>query len=232
MINKLNWYFEIFWEVVSAPILFYTILEKESWKEKALNFLVISSWILSFFITVTVFIIQIYPIGKTLFEGVTGLKFLLVAPVVLAVALMFFMIVFMILGGFALFFWYIAFYVLGLLLHLISKRLGGEGDLSNMLQAVFYASAVLLFFIIPLFFAVLVDRGVLSYDMFRVGYNLVYFLTCLFIYGLLSITLRKVGGHSKLKSFLIALVPFIILILFGIGFDLKGLEKIRPILGV
>ncbi|MBU0687180.1 MAG: hypothetical protein KKB81_04955 [Candidatus Margulisbacteria bacterium] len=232
MINRLRWYFLIWWEIISAPILFYTVLERKPWREKSLDFLVISSWIVSFFATITIFITQVYPIGRTLLEGMSAWKLLVVSPITIAITLMFFAIIFVILGGFAMFFIFGAFYVIGYLLFYLSKWMKGEGSPSFMLESVFYSSAVLLFFIFSLVFVVFVDAGLLSFEMFRVGYDIVYYFSALYIFGLWSISVRKVGGHSKLKSFLIAAIPFIILILIGIVFDLKGFEKVRPLLGV
>jgi hypothetical protein len=225
-------YFETWWEIVSAPILFYTVLERESWREKALDFLVWSTWILSFFITCVIFVVQVYPIGKTLVEGLTFFKLLLVSPVVLVITLMFFAIIFMILGGFVMFFAFGAFYAVGYLLYWLSKLAKGSATLPFMLQSVFYSAAVWLFYLFGLFLVILADTGFLSFDLFKIGFDLLYYFSAFFVYGLWSIAVRKVGGHTKAQAFLIAAVPFILLLLFGIFFDLKGFEKIRPVLGI
>jgi lipopolysaccharide export LptBFGC system permease protein LptF len=60
----------------------------------------------------------------------------------------------------------------------------------------------------------------------------VLYLSLLFVYGLWSIIIRKVGGHTKLRAFLLASIPFVVCLLAGIVFDLKGFDKIRPILGI
>ncbi|MFA4858277.1 MAG: YIP1 family protein [Candidatus Margulisiibacteriota bacterium] len=232
MINKLKEYALTWWEVVSAPILFFTVMEPEDWRGRPLDFLLVSSWILSFFIAVTIFVVQMIPVGQYLMEGLAGIKFLIALPVVLALGLMFSAIIFIILGGFAMFFSFGAFYLLGWVLHVISKYFNGEKSAEDMLQAVFYSSAVMLFFVVTLFLAILSNFGFLSFEIFRVGFDVVLYLSLLFIYGLWSILVRKVGGHSKPRAFLLAAIPFVFCLLLAIIFDLKGFEKIRSILGI
>jgi hypothetical protein len=145
---------------------------------------------------------------------------------------MFSVVIFVILGGFAMLFSFGAFFALGWVLHGVSKFFNGEKSAADMLQAVFYSSAVMLFFILTLFLAILANFGFLSFEIFRVGFDVVLYLSLLFVYGLWSIIIRKVGGHTKLRAFLLASIPFVVCLLAGIVFDLKGFDKIRPILGI
>ena len=121
MINKLKDYGLIWWEVVSAPILFFTVMESEDWRGRPLDFLLLSSWILSFFISVTIFLVQLIPVGQYLMSGLTGIKFFIALPVVVILGLMFSVVIFVILGWFAMLFSFGAFFALGWVLHGVSK---------------------------------------------------------------------------------------------------------------
>jgi len=99
MINELKNYFKTWWTIILRPIYFYTILKEENWKEKALSFLIITSWILALLAAIVAFVIQYIPIGSTLVSGVSGFKLIIVLPVLIALAAVFFAITFLILGG-------------------------------------------------------------------------------------------------------------------------------------
>jgi len=219
---------------VAQPIYFYTKLKEEDWKEKALTFLMISSWLLAAAVTLAIFVIQYIPIGSTLVEGITGWKFLIILPVLITLALVFFMITLLILGGAMVIVFGAAFYLLGLALHYVYLLLGavpagrqGKGHLNQMLQDSFYSSAVVLAGIFPVLFALLTKAGTLDFSLFRVGYNLVYGLTLLYVYGLWAVAGRKVYGVPKWKAFAGALVPIIFLLIFGFVFDKIALSKLE-----
>jgi len=227
VINSLKWYLDTWWLVTARPIYFYTKLKEESWKEKSLTFLLFSSWIVAFAATVAVFIIQYVTIGATLVEGITGMKFLIILPVLLTLAFVFFMISFLIVGGVMVLVFGVAFYAVGFLLHYVYLVAGGKGSLNRMLQQSFYSSAVVLVAFFPVLFAVLTKYSVLDFSLFRIGYNLVYGLTVLFVYGLWAVAGRKVYGVPKWKAFAGALVPVIFLLIFGLVFDKIALSKLE-----
>jgi len=212
---------------MAQPIYFYTKLKEEDWKEKALTFLMISSWLLAAAMTLAIFVIQYIPIGGTLVEGITGWKFLIILPVLVTLALVFFIITFLILGGAMVIGLGAAFYVIGFILHYVYLLLGGKGHLNRILQDSFYSSAVVLAGLFPVFFAILTKAGTLDFSLFRVGCNLFYGLTLLYVYGLWAVAGRKVYGVPKWKAFAGALVPVIFLLIFGFVFDKIALSKLE-----
>lgn len=220
-------YLETWWQIIARPIYFYTKLKEESWKEKSLTFFLQTSWILALVVALVVFIIQYVPIGLTLVEGISGLKFLIVLPVLITLAFVFFMITFLILGGVLALAFGAAFYAVAFVLHYTYLLLGGKGHLNRMLQDSFYSSAVILAGFFPALFAILTRYHLLELSLFRVGYNLIYFLTIVYVYGLWAVAGRKVYGVPRWKAFLGALVPVIFLLLFGFVFDKIALSKIE-----
>ena len=227
MIRMLSDYFVEWWTIIARPIYFYTRLKDESWKEKSLTFLLISTWLLAAAVTLAVFIIQYVPIGSTLVEGITGTKLLIISPVLLTLALAFFMITLLILGGVMVMAFGAAFYAIGFLLHYTYRLLGGKGNFNRMVQSSFYSGAVILAGVFPAVFAVLAKYGLLDFSLFRVGYNLIYGLVLLFIYGLWAVAGKKAYNIPKWKAFTGAVVPVILLLILGFAFDKIALSKLE-----
>ncbi|MGB9613738.1 MAG: hypothetical protein ACPL4K_06175, partial [Candidatus Margulisiibacteriota bacterium] len=194
-----KWYFENWWKIIVRPIYFYTKLKEENWQENPLTFLLISSWILAFAATLAIFIIQYFPIGSTLVEGITGFKFIVILPVLLTLAFVFFMLTFLILGGLLALGFGVGFYLIGFLLHYVYLFLGGKGYLGRMIQGTFYSSAILFMGIFPVIFSIMTRYGLLDFSLFRVGYNLVYVLTLIYVYGLWAVAGRKVYQLPRWK---------------------------------
>lgn len=217
-----NWY-----TIIVRPIYFYTTMKEESWQQGAFTFYLITSWLLALVATIVVFIIQLIPIGSTLVEGVSGVKFLIVLPVLVTLTAVFFAIVFLILGAaitFALFF---LLYSIALLLHYVCFLLGGKGSLERTLQAVFYSSAILVIEVFVFVLMILTKNGALEFTLFRVGFNLVYGFVLLYVYGLWAIIARKNYDLPKTQAFIAALAPVVLMLLFGFVFDRIGLLKLR-----
>ncbi len=225
--KMLKSYFETWWTIIARPIYFYTKMKEESWKEKSLTFLIVTSWLLAATMTLAIFIIQYVPIGATLVEGIKGVKFLIILPVLLTLALVFLGMTLIILGGVLVAGLGAAFYAVGFILHYTYILLGGKGSLNRMLQSSLYSSAVALAGIFPSLFALLTRYNLLDLSLFRVGYNLVYGLVGLYAYGLWAVAGRKAYGVPKWKAFAGALVPVIILLILGIGFDKIALSKLE-----
>lgn len=213
--------------VIMQPILFYTKLKEESWREKALTFLLITSWILGLAASLVVFIIQYLPIGGTLVEGLVGFKFIVILPVLITLAFVFFLITFLILGGgFALAF-SIMFSLIGFVLHYVYLFLGGKGTLNRIVQMMFYSSAAVQSILLVMVLMIFSKYAGLPFPMFRVGFNVIYYLTLLYLYGLWAVAGRKTYGVPKWKAFLGAVVPVIILLIFGVLFDKMALSKLQ-----
>lgn len=214
--------------IIFQPIYFYTKLKEENWQERALTFFLISSWILALAATLVVFIIQYMPIGSTLVEGITALKFIIILPVLLVLVLVFFAITFLILGGLFSVFFFALFYLVGALLHYAYLFLGGRGHLNRMIQSSLYSSAPILGGILVLLLMILTKYGRLDFSLFRAGFNFIYFLISLYMYGLWAVAGRKTYGVPRWKAFVGAIVPVILLLIFGVLFDKIALSKLQP----
>jgi len=215
-------------EIILRPIYFYTKLKGEEWKNEPLSFLLMTSWILAFAAALVIFIIQYIPIGKTLVEGVSGVKFLFILPVLLTIIFVFFMITFLILGGVFVSLLFTVLYLSALVLHYIYQFFGGKGSLNQKIQMVFYSSAVFLFALAIFALVLLTKFTAFSFEYFRYGYNFIYFLMLLYVYGLWAVSGRKNYGLSKGKAFLGAIVPLLVLLIFGLLFDKIALSKLAP----
>lgn len=227
MQEQLKWYLHTWWTIIVRPIYFYTRLKGEDWREKALTFFLINSWILAMVATLVIFAIQYIPIGSTLVERVSGFKFILILPVFITLALVFFLITVLILAGVFAFAFFILFYGAGYLLHFVYQLLGGKGSLNRMLQCMFYSSAAMIFGVMILLLMILNAYAKLDFSLFRGGFNSIYFLILLYIYGLWAVAGRKTYGVVRWKAFLGAIFPVIILLIFGIVFDKIALPKLQ-----
>src|SRR3989338_1535132 len=227
MIKALKEYFVEWWIIIARPILFYTKLKEESWKEQSLTFLLFSSWILAAAFSLAIFIVQYLPIGATLVTGIIGFKFLLITPVILTLAFAFYMITLLIVGGVLSILFGAAFYAIGFILHYIYLAFGGQGRLNRMIQSSFYSSAVVLFLALPAAFAVVTRYGWLGLSLFAVGFNIVYVFIAVYVYGLWAVAGRKTYGVAKWRAFAGALVPVVLLLIFGFIFDKIGLRKLE-----
>ncbi|MBU1026307.1 MAG: hypothetical protein KKA31_01090 [Candidatus Margulisbacteria bacterium] len=228
MKNKTAWFLSTWWAIILRPIYFYTVLPEEDWREKALTFLFINSWILAFAAALFVFFVQYAPIGKTLVQNISGFKFILILPVLIALAGVFFLITVLILGGFFVGAFFAMFYVVGLVLHYIYALLGGKGKLNKILQQSFYSSAVLIFALLIILLMFLTSYGLLGFSLFRAGFIIVYGLVLLYVYGLWAVAGRKTYAVSKPVAFIGALLPVIILLIFGVLFDKIALPVLQP----
>lgn len=227
MFNALKEYFVEWWVIIARPILFYTKLKEESWQEKSLTFLLYSSWVLAFFASLAIFIIQFVPIGSTLVAGIVGWKFIIILPVLLTLAFAFFMITFLIVGGLLVISFGAAFIALAFVLHYIYRMMGGRGQVNKMIQYMLYSSAVILFLCLPALFGIMTRYNLLELSLFKVGFNIVYVFMTVYVYGLWAVAGRKVYGVPRWKAFAGALAPVILMLIFGLIFDKIGITKLE-----
>jgi hypothetical protein len=227
MFKALKEYFAEWWVIIARPILFYTRLKEESWKEKSLSFLIYSAWLLAFFAALAIFIIQFVPIGSTLVAGIVGWKFLIILPVLLTMAFAFFMITFLIVGGLLVLSLGAAFIALAYILHYMYMMLGGHGHLNRMAQSLLYSSAVVLFLCLPALFAIMTRYNLLELSLFKVGFNIVFVFLTVYVYGLWAVAGRKAYGVPKWQAFAGALVPAALLLIFLLIFDKMGVTKLE-----
>lgn len=223
--SKLHWFIEKWFKVMLRPVYFFTRLKEENWQEEALTFLLILSWLTAFFATVVVFIVSYVPIGRYMVAGITGLKFIIILPIISVLAFNFFAITFLILAGIFVGGFFIAQTSCAVLLHFISIGWQGKGSLNRLLQSLLYGAAPYLAINLVLVLILFSKYTGLGYDLFKVGFNLIYYLTVLFVYGLWSIAVRKNYNLPKWKAFMVMLLPILGLLLFGIIFDKIALSK-------
>lgn len=213
------------------PIYFYTFMEKGDWKDKSLSFLLISSWILSFFITLVFFYTQIMNIIMYRFvEGITGLKFLVLMPVLFIFALIFFIIFYIISGGLIAFLFVLGFGAVAGSLSIIAKLSGWVGDRMEMFKAIFYSSAASLFYLLAFLLAFGAKIRILSFDNFIMGINLLMFLSSVYMWGLWSISMRKVYRISKIKAVLATFIIFLLVVSLEMFVGIKLLPRIEKLI--
>ncbi|MBU0501779.1 MAG: hypothetical protein KJ811_00855, partial [Candidatus Margulisbacteria bacterium] len=123
---------------------------------------------------------------------------------------------------------FVMFYVAAIVLHYVFLFLGGSGSLNQKIQNIFYSSAALLFAVIIFGLMFLTKQTAFSFELFRSGFNAIYFLICLYMYGLWAVSGRKNYGIAKWKAFLGALIPLVVLLIFGFLFDKIALSKFAP----
>lgn len=228
--KKITWYFLTLWEMVSRPIYFFSKKDEQEWWEGSLTFAMLTAWIIALAATIVIFITQYVPVGMYMTDRVSGFKYLMVSPVIIAVALDFLIMTWVLLGGILMIGWFCLFYLLGAFFHFICLLAKGTGKIEDSVKASFYSSGVLLFMIISAFFALLVRRDILTGQNFIVGVNLLGFLVGLYIYGLWSIFCRKIYRLAKWKAFIVAAVPFLMVLLVGFIISMKALPKILGVL--
>lgn len=228
MINELKKYCATWWTIIVQPIWFYTKLKEEDWREKSLSFLLITSWIIGLVATIIIFIMQYVPIGSTLVEGLYGIKFLLIMPVLATLAFVFFTITLLILGGAFSLGFFLMFYLTGITLHYVYIFLRGKGNMNRMVQSMFYSTAAIQSVLLILLLMIVSKFGGLSFQLFQVGFQVIYFFTLLYLYGLWAIAGRKVYGIPKWVAFAGAIIPVILLLIFGILFDKIALSRLQP----
>lgn len=227
MMNLLKWYWGTWWQIMVRPIYFYAKLAEENWKEKSYSFFLVTAWLLSFAMTLAIFFFQYLPIGQTLIEGIVGYKFILIMPVMITLAFVFFLITFFILAGLLVVGVTAAFFVLSYVFHYVYLLLGGKGSVERTLQCVFYSSAFLLGAFLMVIVAFLTRYELLSFELFRVGCNFIFVLMIVYVYGIWAVVGRRVYGVPKWKAFAGALVPVVLMLIFVFVFDKIGMERLK-----
>jgi hypothetical protein len=231
MLAVINAYCARCYEILVRPIYFYTCLKEENWQEGALTYLLQTSWLVAFIAALVVYVVQLVPIGAPLVEGISGGKVVAILPVLLVLMFVFFVITFLIVGGFLVSAFFVLLFVVGMVFNYAGKVLGGHGSLNRVIQCLFYSSAVFLSLLL-LFALLLLSRFAhLDFELFKAGFNVIYYLTLLYTYGLWSIIIRRCYGIVRWKAFLAAFLPIIILLILGVLFDKIALPRFEPWVG-
>ena len=226
MAEKIEKYLRTWWDIMARPIYFYTFMPKDVWHGDSMTFLGGTAWILSFALTITIFVIQYLNIGLYLVEELTLWQRLLTLPVTAAFAFAFFTMTLLIVGGFVLGATLAALFVLGSVLYFSFKLFGGKGSYFETIKASFYSGASFLFAVFPIFFLILAKYRLVEFWQVLAAENLSYWIASLYVYGLWSIAGRKVHDVPRWKAFLAAAVPLLIVLIFGMVFHSKIFPKI------
>ncbi|MFC1559606.1 YIP1 family protein [Candidatus Margulisiibacteriota bacterium] len=227
MINLAKAYLDVWWKVMLRPIFFFQDMPEGKWSEAALTFMLATSWILSFGITLAIFIIMYIPTGLNLIEGLKGRELVLATPVLLLMGVVFFIMTILIVALFVIAVLLALSFAVAGILNALLILLGGASNFSETLKAVFYSNAIFLMGLFTVLFAVMVKWQVLSFDDWLVGESTLFYASAVYLYGLWSIAGKKVHGVSRWKAFLAAVFPFLVLVIVNIFLSMKVLPKIE-----
>lgn len=214
---------------MGRPIFFYVKMPEGQWSEEPLTFAAASAWIFAFGVTITVFFTQYLPTGLTLLEGLTPLKLLIVSPVVLVIASVFFGMTVLVIGGIMMVLVLGILYGVGVLIHFTLRIMGGKGNFFEMIKGAFYSGAAFLFGLIPCIIAIFAKYKLISFWQFQMSENIVYYIACIYIYGLWAIAGKKIHDVPRWKAFVGALLPLIVLVLVQIFLNAKIFPRVAPL---
>lgn len=206
-------------------------MPKSSWQEEPLSFALITGWILSFALTFVVFVNNYLPTGLSLIEGIYGKKLAIAIPVLIIMGIVFFIMTALIIGGIFIVALLGLFFGCGALLNFLLILLGGTGNLFEVIKATLFCSGVVLAGLINIFLMIAVKYKMMSASVWIAGENVIFYLICVFLFGLLAILGRKIHRVAKWRAFLAATVPFILFVLFNYILSAKILPKLIGILG-
>jgi len=219
-------FFKTWKEILSQPANFFKTHAQEDWKKEPLTFFLISIWALAFAASLMIYMNKLWPIGVTLLEEINSWQQLLVAPVTLAVALVFFGIIFVIIGGVFVSLFYVLLFSLAFVFQFLLNRLNKKVERTVLLNLIFYSSAALLLGAGIFLGAILAQVLGLPLLVFRLIYNLIYYLVCGYLTWLWMTILAEEGKVSLKQAFLLSFGVVIFLILFQIVFDFKIFPKV------
>lgn len=180
------------------------------WDEKPYTFAIFSAWIFAFCLAIFIFFQQYVPLGQYLVEGITGIKFFIILPVLMLVGLVFFGITFIVLGAFLMLAWLLGYGFLGFLLLNIARFFGGKGDIREITSAFFYSSGLLDFFLLVLILASFLQKGLIPVNLFILGFNIIFFAVVLYSLYIWSIILRR---FCLLSGFRLGIIFLFLLVL-------------------
>lgn len=226
MMDNLKQYMDTWWKIVMKPILFYQDMPKDVWSGAPLTFVLITSWVISFFMTFSVFVIMYIPTGFSLIEGIKGRGLIIVTPVLLLMGLVFFIMTILIIAGFVIGALLGLLFAVAGVLNFLLLLLGGNSNFYETLKAVFYSSSIFLVAILTILLMMPVKWHLISFDNWIVGEKMLFYTAAVYIYGLWSIAGRKLHGVSRWQAFLAAVFPLILLIIINIVLAGKILPKV------
>ena len=226
MVKNVGLYFSQWWGLITRPIFFFYNLPKADWREDAFSFHNASVWVLSIMVALTVFITKYVAIGAYLIENLHGSKVIIVLPIIIMIALVFYGITLGVVAGVLQVLSHCFFFSMGWVFDFIVKKFKGKDELQASLNVSYYSSGVLVFLAVAALIAIMVYENLLPTEVLHAGISLVLYFSLIYIYGIWSIGLKVRNGLSKAQAFLAAGIPTIFLLLVLIVVDWKVLDKV------
>jgi len=227
MRKLMKWYFGDWWKIMARPIYFYSFMEKGDVNDKPFSFLLVTSWILSFFITVAVFALSLSQMMLSLIHGIYGVKLLIVFPVFALLVLIFFVMVFMIVLSAAAVGLMLMSACVSWALGYLAARAGGEGSVTEMVRSVYYSTAAVLFLAAVPLLACAAKAGLMSFANFTAGTNMVLFVMVFYLWGLWSIALKKTFKLSRTKALAATLFIIVLVLLLQMFASVKVIPQLE-----
>mgnify|MGYP000595607908 CR=1 FL=1 len=228
MKNFAEWYLKTLHAVLIRPIYFYTFMEKGPVQDKSFSFLLMTSWILAAGSTITIFVISIVPMIADMVTGMAWYKLLLIFPLFILFSSIFLFILWMVIAPIIIVISSAAGAIIAIILHYISEKFGGRGELKENIKSIYYSSGT---FVVPvLLSSALVISGkqkIMPADNVLTGINLLIFLTLIYLWGMWSIAVRKIYSLSKKKSVIATLIVVFLVILLQIVIGNKLILKLE-----
>jgi len=225
MIESVKWYIDTWMKAMLRPVLFYQELPEGSWSEAPLRFVIATGWIMSFAITLSVFVMMYVPTGFELISGIKGRELIIVMPVLLLMGFVFFIMTILIVAAFVVAALLALLSAVAGVLNFLLILLGGSGNLNETMKAVFYSGGIFLVGVFTVLLAVLVKWHALSFNDWMTGESTLFYTAAIYIYGLWSIAGKKTHDVPRWKAFLAAIFPFLLMVVFNIVFAAKILPK-------
>lgn len=223
MLTNFVEYIQDLFNVFFRPIYFYTFMDKGSIKDKPLKFLIISSWIFALSFSFFIFILLILPTFYGLIQNIPHYKLSIIIPLFIFFVTIFFVIIALALGPFVILFTLAITIIFAIILDFLVKSISRNSNIKSMLKACFYNSSVLIIYSFIVFLSLFSVNKSIPVQYFHSGISFIIILSFIFLWGLWSISVRKIYGLSKEKSIGISFIVFILVVLFYLGIGQKFL---------
>jgi hypothetical protein len=214
------------WTLITRPIYFFVKMPAGDWKEESFTFMAWSVWTLAFALTVMVFVSKYLLIGAYIVDKISGVKALIISPVIAVLGIVFFIITLGVVAGLLQLISVAGCYCLGWAFHFLAKKFGGAGTLEGAIKVANYSSGVMLFFTLVAGFVLLNYFGIFTAELFRTGVSLVLYFTLFYVYGIWAIGLKISQKLTRSQAFMVAGIIGLVLLLAAIVFDVKFMNSL------
>jgi hypothetical protein len=206
-------------------------MPRSSWHEDSLTFGLITGWILTFTITLIIFINNYLPTGISLIDGIYGQKLLLALPVLLVMGFAFFMMTLLIIGFIFIGGILILLFLCSATLNVLLLLLGGNGNIYDVVKSILFSSGIFIAGAVNVALLILVKHKLISIDIWILFERIIYYIIAIFLMYLFTIIGENTHKLPRWRAVLAAAVPFAILVLINIVFSAKILPKLVGFFG-